>query len=700
MVAAPGDDSAGGAVAPAFELPVLPTRLDLPFRSEEGWSFELIAEGCWSQPLRTAAAGGEHAVPGHELVLWPTGRLVGRIELPNGEPREPLGARFAPPAQGSPDAGPAGEVICSSDSSSFECELPATELDVRLGLPGFAPHYLWEVPVEAAKRRDVGILRMVPGASVAGRVEWSGDPEEVTVTLTPEVLGVPPPAVGRRLGSRSIDVGVDRRGHFQIMGLAAGSYVAGARAGERAASIARDGIVIEEAVEVYLDEPLRIEPPAAVQVFVSPAFDDLWEPWTVTLQRELPGSSFVETVTSAVTDADGSVELIVAAPGFHHLLVADSRGDRLHRGTLELRGRPVRVDVEIAAVVVRGEVERGGEPLEARLLFTSGGGERTELHTDADGRFSGRLGAEGSWMVEVSPKAGPSRRLLGRRVEVVRGEDGVAWVPIELPATRLAGSVEDEEGEIVPRALVSAFRGDRPLAQVWSDDGGIFELDGLEPGLVTLRAESRDGRQSEVVRVDLEEDESAEPLALIVSPSLRLPLEIRFQGLPVAGARIRYFMPGGSVQGEVTTGPSGRAELLLPPRTAAVDIVALAARLPTRILRLRLHPQQARQPTARIDLPSEPGTLLVPVERQRRRIVFGGEVELMISNLLRPSGSDPPAEFDAAAGVLTFHIGEGRYGLCDDERSRCTEGNLAPGGVLDLRSGRQSRERSEEPSPV
>lgn len=696
-VAVPEASVASGTLAESIiDLPVLPAVVDLPDTIQEGWTVALRSAGCWSAPRSVTPVGTEREL---EIVVWPTGTVAGSLDLPpEAESTGTLSASFHDTSESTSGHGAQGEVTCVRDGAVFECELPATALDVRLTLPGFAPHYLWEVAIEAARSRDLGRVRMVPGASVAGRVEWSGDPEAVSVTLARDLLGVPPPGLGRRLEMTSSEAGIDARGRFQITGLAAGTYSAIATSEEGGSSLPWDGIVLEEGAEVYLDEPLRIRPPTTVEIVVSPAFDHRLEPWTVTLEREIPGSTYLEPVISAPTEADGSIELTGARPGIHHVYVDDSQGARMHSGAVELLGqRPVRIEVEIAAVVVRGKVIRGGAPYEARLIFANGRGERAEILTDAEGVFSGFLADEGTWMIEVLPASGSSRRLLGTSVEVLRGEDGVAWVPIELPGGSVAGVVEDEEGEPVDRALVTLVREGRLLGQAWSENGR-FALDGLTPGAALLRAESESGQQSETMSIEVEEDQQSE-LTLVVSPSLRLPVAVRYQGLPVAGARIRYSTPDGSVQREITSSPSGRAELVLPPRTGVVDVVALAARLPTRILRLRVNGESPRLGTVRIDLPSAPGTLLVPIERRRQRIVFGGEVELMIWSLLSPSGSAPPAELDPTAGIFTIQIGEGRYALCDAEMSHCTEGNLAPGGVLDLRNGRQERGRSRDRQP-
>ena len=685
----------GGASTVTAEVPELPSRLRLPVDPAQSWKIELLAPGCWSAPVATVAGAPEAAEL--RLVLWPTGSLAGRVELPaDAQPEGALHARFSAPPGRSAVAGAAGETLCPMEGSTFRCELPATPLDLRLSLPGFAPHYLWDVAAEAAVTHDLGTFEMVAGASLVGRVEWGGDPTAVSVTLAPEVLASATTAVGRRLGSRSDSVGIDRRGRFQLVGLAAGRYVLIARAGETATSAQRDGIELHAGAEQILDEPLAIVAPTHVQVFVSPPFDHQLMPWNVELERELPGTTLSAPVASGETAPDGSFEPPALERGIYHVVVEDSEGSRLHRGTFEAGEGTVRVDVSIAAVVVRGELKRGGESAPGRLLFTRAEGERTEMIADDEGLFSGMLAAEGEWLVEILPREGRRQRLLGVAVEVVRGEDGIAWLPIELPATRLEGVVEDGDGEPVSRALISAFRGSRPVAQVWAEGGG-FEIDGLEPGPLELRAESGDGGRSEIVAVDLDEAGNREPVTLVVSPGVRLTVEVRFEGRPVAGARIRYFRTDRHVQGEVTCGPSGRVELVLPPGIEELDLIVHAARLPTRITRLRVAEAGGPRAPVRLDLPSPAGWLLLPLDPERQRIVFGGVIELPVWQLLPPWGGGAPPGYDAASGIVRLAVGDGDYLLCDGDHARCTGGSLLPGGMLDLRTGEQG---TDEPSQL
>lgn len=667
-------------------VPRLPARLRLPIDPAEAWALDVVARGCWSPSAVNSPGTGDGGTL--ELVVWPTAAVVGQIVVPAGaEPEGTLSARFASPSAESKTAVAAGERSCSREGSYFRCELPATRLDLRLALPGFAPHYLWDVPVEVAERRDLSILEMIPGASFAGRVEWTGEPAQVSVVLTPEVFGGAASATARRLESRTHSTGIDDRGRFQFVGLPAGSYVAVARAEGGAASPRIEGLEVAAGAEVYLDEPLSLRPPAAVQIFVSPAFDAELEPWRVRWERELAGSHHTELVASGQTAPDGSYELPAVDRGRYHLVIEDGRGSSLHRRAIEVAAAPMRVEVQILAVVVGGELTRGGEPTEGRIVLTSGSGERAELHADAQGRFSGTLAFEGRWQLEVLPAQGRRQRVFGTAVEVVRGEDGRAWLPIELPATRVSGVVENGEGEPVDRALLTAFRDDRMIAQAWGEEGR-FEIIGLAPGPLEIRAESPEGF-SALVEVEVDESAPDEPVTLVVHPSVRLPVEVRFQGLPVAGARVRYRAAEGRVDGELTSSPSGRAELLLPPGVEAVDLVVLAARLPTRIVRHRLSKAPERLRPLRIDLPDPAGTLLLPLDPQRRRIVFEGEVEILSHRILPPSGSGLPPGFDPATGVFELQIAPGHYRLCDDDSSRCTGGALFPGSRLDLRTGRQ-----------
>jgi hypothetical protein len=156
--------------------------------------------------------------------------------------------------------------VCPVTRAVARCLLPAGQLDVRLGVPGHLPAFLWGVRLAAGASTRVAPYRLEPGSGVGGRVEGA----------------LSAAAIRLRLDGRAFhQTGVDSRGFFQFRGVEPGSYVLRARAdeltAERAITVSTDFL--------ELDEPLLLLPPLHLSIRAEPALTPWGEPWDWVLRR-------------------------------------------------------------------------------------------------------------------------------------------------------------------------------------------------------------------------------------------------------------------------------------------------------------------------------------------------------------------------------------------------------------------------------
>ena len=202
--------------------------------------------------------------------------LTGRLVLPKGvSPPASIEANIqsalVPPAR----------IECPVTKTTCRCMVPATPLDVRLAVNGFAPRYYWSV--EPSHLGDVALAR---GGSLSGTIRFDGDaPPLNTVALELKPVAAPPMNEGcstaeTRLASRDLAVRPNERGFFQFAQLEPGRYTLIAKK-EGWSRARRTDLEVRDGEETALPQPVVIEPLAEVDVFIQPALDPYGKPWQV-----------------------------------------------------------------------------------------------------------------------------------------------------------------------------------------------------------------------------------------------------------------------------------------------------------------------------------------------------------------------------------------------------------------------------------
>jgi hypothetical protein len=667
-----------------------PASLTLSLDPSFSWSISAILEGCWAPSVELEAGLREPQTV--ELPLWPLGRLEGTVRWPKGHPPPAaLEARFEPVplaanAETSSPRVPRGTVPCSITDVRWSCELPSGNLDIRLTAGDYAPHYVWGVEVLPGKATQIGEVLFKEGASLAGWATRAGPAghQPIVIELRPELLGAEETPAGRRMEGRVRRTTTNQRGFFQLKGLTSGDYSLTARAEDSFSPRRISSLRVEAPEEYLLDQPVTLELRPRLEVGVFPLTDADLQPWKVTLERELALSSLTAPVAETETDLDGWAAFDRLEQGRYVFSIYDSRGNRHDREAVELISGEHRVQAELKTVPVHGVISSGKRPMARRLVFlTLDGAGKSTFESDDGGVFSGYLAQEGSWRVEVQPAEGRGKLFLFEWMEIERLSDGVAHVTIELPDTRLFGEVRNEDDEPVSPALVTVFRDDLPLAQVWSQEDGSFEIVGLEPGTVHLKAEAPGQRESPLVTETIKSKGDSGPAHLTLGRKMVLEVHVSSGGRPVAGARVRYFNEAAFVQGEAVAGPNGETSLTLPRGVSFLDVAVLAPGLPAKIGRYTV--PEGASPRWNLTMDSSGGQLTIALGNEPLSLLHDGG-SLPIWNLLFPSGSQPPRELDRQTGELVLELEGGEYALCEGQEGdrRCVGGFLPPQGSLRL----------------
>jgi hypothetical protein len=610
------------------------------------------AEGCWIAPVDVRA--GTTRV---EARVWPAATLRGTISVPPGEVLpESLSIRVSV-------AGTHATSDCTVDKAAWRCPVPSTSIDVRIAADGtaYAPHYFRAL--HAAGEVDLGVLPLRAGASLVGAVEAV---DGASVELRPERIET----VDATRDDDATRVRPSRDGFFQFTAVAPGTYEVRATAPGRSTARVRS-ITVAEAREYVVEPLLRLDPVAPLRVKITPPADALQRPWTVLLEKNI--GTVTEPAAESAADVTGWWESAPIANGLYSLTVRDAGGARLHSQRLEVSSATGIVDVRLALIPVRGSVTAGVKPFPSKLDFHQTGGRSVEIETGSDGRFTGLLPATGEWQVRIQS---PDRRfyVVKREVEVVlRDDQNVAVVDLPLPGGRVRGTVVDRHGDPVAADVV-IYRGSRPVADAATDAEGKFELVGIEPGSVSLRAVTR-GAESALVPYDASENGSASARLVVgqlqkVEGWLTTP-----DGHPVAGALLRYVAPSFPGFRETTTGPSGEFAFRVPAGTPVLTIASLVPGMPIRLQTVDTsdgRPVQliAGAGSAQLFLRGTSGPMPLLLAPRGIPFPFRGLI-------FPPDGSGSPPRGLQRDGVVV-DLEPGPYQLCNQEMSTCLPADLAP----------------------
>ena len=634
----------------------LPFSTDAPLTIDVALPARVVfrAEGCWIAPLDLAL--GATRV---EARAWPAATLRGTLGVPPGEALpESLSIRISM-------RGTDVTSDCTLEGAAWRCAVPSTLIDVRIvaDRSAFAPHYLRGL--HATGEVDLGAIPLRGGASLVGSVEAVAG---ASVELRAEGFET----VDSKRTDDAIRVRPSRDGFFQFTGVAPGTYEVRATAPGRSAARVRS-IVIGEAREYIVEPLLRLDPVAPLRVKITPPADALQRPWTVLLETN--DGTVTAPAAESPADVTGWWESTPVASGLYSLTIRDAGGARLHSQRLEISSATGIIDVRLLLIPIRGSVTAGVKPFPSKLGFHQTGGKSVEIETDSDGRFTGLLPGAGEWQVRIQS---PDRRfyVVKREVDVaLRDDENVAVVDLALPGGRVRGTVVDRRGDPVAADVV-IYRGSRPEADAATDAEGKFEMVGIEPGTVSLRAVTR-GAESGLVPYDASENGSASARLVVgelqtVEGWLTTP-----DGHPIAGALLRYVAPSFPGFRETSTGPSGEFSFRVPAETTVLTIASLVPGTPIRLQTVDANDGRKVQlvaggGSAQLFLRGTPGPMPLLLAPRAIPFPFRGLI-------FPPDGSGNLPRGLQRDGVVV-DLEPGSYQVCNQEMSTCLPADLAPRG--------------------
>lgn len=654
-----------------------PVEVTLP-SAEVSTRLEASCNGFWSAPLELpAGAAGD----GLELAVVPAGSIHGKVLLSKGAPRPAgLSARLLRPL-GIGAAELPLLASCTLKGVSFRCELPAGKLDLSLGVPGFAPTYLWGLDVKRGVDREVGPVRLALGASVAGWVVVPSTAAEPVITeVAPETTGWLGDPAKQAMRLRTARASTDTRGFFQLTGLAAGAY----RLRVTRSDLAPTDLSIElqEGKELALPAPLRLGPPITLEAFVRPA-EAGGRPLSGVLEREVPRTNVVEPVARRKVRLDGSWSARKLVPGRYTFRVVDDANSTLFVSEIEVEPGMAPLAVDLDFVEVDGRVTMGeSEPVQGEVVFgTLHRQPNFVARSDQEGHFTAFLPRSGEWLIEVVEAETTHR---APAVDVQRRGDGKpTWVDVRLPDTLVSGHVR-EKGEPVGDAIV--------LAQLQKDDGaveraafsrsledGTFRLRGVRPGKLLLRAYTRTS-SSRWQPLQLDEGRKADGVDLELSRQVEVAGSVIGAQGPIPGA---YVVGVPVINGNSDTwqlrgvsGADGRFVLEgVDGMAEALDLLVVAAGYGVRMFRTPL--QAASGSPVEIRLSEAKGELLFGKEDLARSHWLGaGGAWLPLGKLMLPTLLQVGLAVDGKDGLVLAGMAPGPYALCGEPQSSCVTGEL------------------------
>lgn len=551
--------------------------LDLPAGR---WEVTSQSSRCWA-PAVTVDAAVANTIP-----VWPSAAIHGTIDPANGDISVPLRAELRLTGEGDEQKAPRFSTDCPIANGRWSCHVPATGFHLRLSLdrltPRYAPWYARGVSVNAGEEKDFGMIRFEPGASVAGTIATPRGRNEQTVV---ELTATSSSSLSSAQKSNPLRVVVkgSSGGLFQFTGVPHGTYrLSASRPGWLPAEV--KSVRVDEGRESFLEKPLQLTRAAVVDVFITPPLSTEEEPWHVRLEisADVAPSKPVAESAAAVS---GEWRNDTLRAGKYVLSVTDREGNVFRRETVEATVDGAPQFLKILKVHVLGVVKLGSAPVESELVFSDDESSASiTLQADAAGKFEGILSHGGRWLVQVHNTA-KKFYVKDVPVEVKRAsEQAVAEVVVALPGGKVKGRVTNKAGDPA-RADVVVIRGSSLIGNGATMPDGSFELEGIEPGPVSLVAMARGAESDTVSYLAAEDDPATAQLLLQELTEVKCQL-LAEDGYPIAGAIIRYSAAGMTRRRQAISDPSGEFSIRIPQDTRSLLAAIVVEGFPVAVRQL------------------------------------------------------------------------------------------------------------------
>jgi Carboxypeptidase regulatory-like domain len=486
-----------------------------------------------SRPFRIDAGGCGNT---RDVALFPAATLRGRVVVPPDVQSRPVVAVAIRACADSMRGDDLGQYrFRAAADGLFSIPVPAGCLSTSLRAPAFAPLPYSRLDLKRDEVRDLGVISLKHGATLTAAVRSNDAPEiAAAVSLVPAeeyeafleglFRGKPMPHV--------VAGTTNRAGEVSFIGVSPGIVYLVAASRDRAGFAGPLELVEGEDVEA---DPVAVWNPASVAFVVTG--DSRWIPPELEVyivgtpaMRELPRAN--ATVVSVKWPEAEPEPHRVPAPGrwLFRMLAGSTEVDTEEIDVLP--GVTTTVELSVARGLYRGRVLIGDVPVAGTLFLSRQRAplpRAAEATTDDAGRFAVALAEPGLYYALFLAKDGYARWARGS-AEFTQAREAL----IQLPATRISGSVGFADGRPAPGATVTvepptervidepSFVPFTPAAT--ADASGAFTIRCLEPGVYQTSARLG-SRRSQPQPVVVTEGASA-PVRLVLPDDGGLTLRL------------------------------------------------------------------------------------------------------------------------------------------------------------------------------